>query len=268
MSRYDGLIIPRSWNEYINKSDAATLAQALQLNNVLDNAPTENSTKGVRSGGVYSALATKQPTLTFDDVPTDGSDNPVKSNGIYDALATKQDTLTFDNAPTQDSDNPVKSGGIYGTLAAMEIPVGTIIAQYKKAAPTGYLYLDGSTFDAAEYPSLYAYLGNSTTLPDYREYALVGAEQNTHDTIADHDVYTEGQAKDDQLQDHIHTANIMNSGGTQTNYSLSMANQKYLLQSNPFNQGITTGFRKGAVTRGKRKAVFYYIKAVSIADIL
>ena len=31
MSRYDGLIIPRSYNEYINKTDAATLQQALQL---------------------------------------------------------------------------------------------------------------------------------------------------------------------------------------------------------------------------------------------
>ena len=31
MSRYDGLIIPRSYSEYINKTDAATLLQALQL---------------------------------------------------------------------------------------------------------------------------------------------------------------------------------------------------------------------------------------------
>ena len=120
MARYDGLIMTRSWNEYINKSDAATLAQALQQNNVLDNTPTENSTKGVRSGGVYDALATKQPTLTFDDVPTDGSNNPVKSNGIYAALATKQDTLTFDNAPTQESDNPVKSGGVYTALGGKQ----------------------------------------------------------------------------------------------------------------------------------------------------
>ncbi len=31
MSRYDGLIIPRSYSEYINKTDAATLSQALAL---------------------------------------------------------------------------------------------------------------------------------------------------------------------------------------------------------------------------------------------
>lgn len=116
MSRYDGLIIPRSYSEYINKTDAATLSQALQLNNALDDTPTEDSRGGVRSGGVFDALAGKQPTLTFDDVPTDASDNPVKSNGIYDALAGKQDTLTFDNAPATSSNNPVKSDGIAGAL--------------------------------------------------------------------------------------------------------------------------------------------------------
>lgn len=120
MSRYDGLIIPRSYSEYINKTDAATLSQALQLGGVLDNAPTEDSVKAVKSGGVYDAIAGleneingKQDALTFDNVPTEDSDNPVKSNGIYDALAEKQDTLTFDDTPTQNSNNPVKSGGLY-----------------------------------------------------------------------------------------------------------------------------------------------------------
>ena len=56
MSRYDGLIIPRSYSEYINKTDAATLLQALQLSGVMDNAPTENSNKPAKSGGVFTAL--------------------------------------------------------------------------------------------------------------------------------------------------------------------------------------------------------------------
>ena len=86
MSRYDGLIIPRSYSEYINKTDAATLSQALQLSGVMDNVPTENSEKPAKSGGIYAALAGKQPALTFDDVPTDGSNNPVKSGGIYTAF--------------------------------------------------------------------------------------------------------------------------------------------------------------------------------------
>ena len=54
MSRYDGLIIPRSYSEYINKTDAATLLQALQLSGVMDNAPTANSNHPVKSSGVYT----------------------------------------------------------------------------------------------------------------------------------------------------------------------------------------------------------------------
>ena len=56
MSRYDGLIIPRSYSEYINKTDAATLSQALQLPSVMDSTPTENSNRPVKSSGIYTAL--------------------------------------------------------------------------------------------------------------------------------------------------------------------------------------------------------------------
>ena len=81
-----------------------------------DSTPTQNSNKGVKSGGVYTALAGKQNTLTFDNAPTQNSNNPVKSSGIYTALAGKQNTLTFDNSPTSGSNNPVKSSGIYTAL--------------------------------------------------------------------------------------------------------------------------------------------------------
>lgn len=121
MSRYDGLIIPRSYSEYINKTDAATLSQALQLPNVMDSTPTENSNRPVRSGGIYTALAEKQPTLTFDMIPTEGSNNPVESGGVFNALATKQDTLTLDSNPTKGSNNPVSSDGLYTALGAMFI---------------------------------------------------------------------------------------------------------------------------------------------------
>ena len=57
MSRYDGLIIPRSYNEYINKSDPLTLAQALQQNNVLSESVAAGDNKAVTSNAVYNALA-------------------------------------------------------------------------------------------------------------------------------------------------------------------------------------------------------------------
>lgn len=56
MSRYDGLIIPRSYSEYINKTDAATLQQALQLSGVLSGAVAAGDNKAVTSGAVNSAL--------------------------------------------------------------------------------------------------------------------------------------------------------------------------------------------------------------------
>lgn len=58
-----------------------------------DTTPTENSTAPITSGGVYTALGTKQDTLTFDSAPTDESTNPVTSAGVYTALGAKQDLL-------------------------------------------------------------------------------------------------------------------------------------------------------------------------------
>jgi hypothetical protein len=56
MSRYDGLIIPRSYSEYINKTDAATLQQALQLSGVLSGTVAAGDNKAVKSGAVNTAL--------------------------------------------------------------------------------------------------------------------------------------------------------------------------------------------------------------------
>ena len=57
MSRYDGLIIPRTYSEYINKTDAATLQQALQLSGVLSGAVAAGDNKAVTSNAVNNALA-------------------------------------------------------------------------------------------------------------------------------------------------------------------------------------------------------------------
>ena len=56
MSRYDGLIIPRSYNEYINKTDPVAMSQALQLSGVLSGAVAAGDNKAVKSSAVYEAL--------------------------------------------------------------------------------------------------------------------------------------------------------------------------------------------------------------------
>ena len=79
-----------------------------------DDAPTQNSSNPVKSGGVYAAL--QNVSVQTDAVPTAGSTNAVQSGGVYSALQGKQNSLTFDNTPTQNSQNPVTSGGVYAAL--------------------------------------------------------------------------------------------------------------------------------------------------------
>ena len=151
--------------------------------------------------------------------------------------------------------------------AGAGLPVGFIAPAYKKGNYSGWLYLDGrDTTGTSEelsthYPLLYALLG-SNILPDYREFALVGAEQNTTDTIANHDVYTQGQAKDDQLQEHTH--NILNPmiNATQpTPITIGAGSQTIAYATSLAT--TSDNARHGTVTRGKRKAVYFYIKATS-----
>ena len=151
------------------------------------------------------------------------------------------------------------------TDAGAGAPVGTLIQQYKKVPLSGYLYCDGSTFDENAYPALYMYLGTNV-LPDYRECVMVGAEQNTTDTIATHDVYGEGEFKDDQLQNHIH--NITENGNPYASSRTGEGNfsgftyqgsspDGYLYANEIFDS------RHGDTTHGKQKAVYVYIKATS-----
>ena len=135
-------------------------------------------------------------------------------------------------------------------------PVGTLISQYKKVPMSGYLYCDGSTFDENAYPALYMYLGTNV-LPDYRECVMVGAEQNTTDTIATHDVYGEGEFKDDQLQSHTHSIRNENPNGDE-GYSVQYSDRGYL--NNIYTEENYGG---DTTTHGKQKAVYVYIKATS-----
>ena len=110
MSRYDGLIIPRSYSEYINKTDAATLQQALQLSSVLSGAVAAGDNKAVKSSAVNSALtnyinktdaATLQQALQLPGVLSEavaaGDNKAVKSSAVNSALTNyiKNTTLTI-----------------------------------------------------------------------------------------------------------------------------------------------------------------------------
>ena len=146
-------------------------------------------------------------------------------------------------------------------------PIGTLIFQYKKKPMSGYLYCDGSRFDENVYPALYMYLGKNE-LPDYRECVMVGAEQNTTDTIATHDVYGEGEFKDDQLQEHEHNVYVNGTKLPQIpNSTANIGNALRVLgidfSGNDVHIKDIVNARGGETTHGKQKAVYVYIKATS-----
>ena len=142
-------------------------------------------------------------------------------------------------------------------------PVGSYLYLEKKSNPQGYLYCNGSTFDETVYPALYQYLGTNV-LPDWREFSPVGAEQNTTSSvIATHDVYTQGQEKDDQIQEHKHSVILDNQPNPNKVQGLSWtANNNAKKYGSAFIDTAADA-RIGDVTRGKSKAAFIYIKATS-----
>ena len=83
MSRYDGLIIPRSYSEYINKTDAATLQQALQLSGVLSGAVAAGDNKAVTSNAVNDALANYKH-VNFYTTSIGSFNNAFASHGAHE----------------------------------------------------------------------------------------------------------------------------------------------------------------------------------------
>ena len=164
-------------------------------------------------------------------------------------------------------------------------PIGVVLPFAGSGAPSGYLICDGQEISRTEYPELFKVIGTtygegdgSTTfnVPDYRETVLVGAGENTTDTIAAHDVYELGEFKDDQLQGHRHK--LGNSNGTVT-VALGASNkgdsingarsdtttQRYIVDTalDAITDGTNGEPRIGSTTHGKQKGVTYIIKAYS-----
>lgn len=149
-----------------------------------------------------------------------------------------------------------------------------------------FLICDGSTFDADEYPLLYARLGTNV-LPDMRELGVVGAGKNetyifdSTETDPDtqqagtqeHDIFTVGQFKDEQLKAHHHKVYGRNSGS-----SSSMSNSYpitthgligHASSSLDYVESTTAGSSShnlisdtgGNVTRGRCMGINWIIKA-------
>ena len=200
--------------------------------------------------------------IDVTDAVTDGDMHPVTSNAVYDALKNKDD-----------------------------VPLGSIMSYYGTSDPTDgkWFICDGrdTTGTAIElethYPSLYIFLGGTNVLPDLREVTLVGAGQNTTDSIANHDTYTVGQFKDDQIQNITGSVKVRRSVSSGTVSAIFDAKDIVSITGNTtsnvyLGQAASSGYsdqlnidasrvaRAGTTTHGKQKGVNYIIKATSSSD--
>lgn len=141
------------------------------------------------------------------------------------------------------------NGGLtYRTLAGAAsdgLPVGTIIAIHSNVIPAGFLPCTGVTFDTAQFPALYLVLADDHT-PDLRECNLVGVGLSSREAITNHDVYTLGQFKNDQVS---YSKGVLVSGDSDID-----------------DEGFVVGKRTSGVnvaTHGKNYGINYAIKATT-----
>ena len=165
-----------------------------------------------------------------------------------------------------------------GTLYA-DAPVGTITPFGGSAIPSGYLLCNGQTVSRTTYAELFAVIGTafgtgdgSTTfnVPDLRETVPVGVGENGNATIANHDIYTIGEFKDDQFQGHNHSNCSIDykvSSQDAKNYAYAWKND-WARQTDNLDRMVDSGSgtpRTGTTTHGKQLGVNYIIKAKQVA---
>lgn len=150
------------------------------------------------------------------------------------------------------------------------LPIGTIIPIYSVTVPVGFLPCDGSQYDTSQYPLLYALLG-SDRLPDLRESTLVGIGTSDRTEITNHDVYTLGQFKDDQLQGHYHRLYgswVSRGSGSGNQGLVKDYSSNYLdpYQARDIIDGVDGQVRVGTTTHGKQTGVVFIQKISNYAS--
>lgn len=158
------------------------------------------------------------------------------------------------NKTTGDTSRIVAGGTLYA-----DNPIGSIIPYGGATAPSGWIICDGTAISRTIYSELFAVIGTaygsgdgSTTfnLPDLRETVPVGVGENNVQTIANHDVYTLGEFKDDSLGKHDHPL-VVTTRATYNTAGVPV--------------GVGNNNTPTTATHGKQLGVNYIIKAKQIA---
>lgn len=169
---------------------------------------------------------------------------------------------------TEDKLVPIAGATVYA-----DNPIGSIIPYGGSQLPAGWLICDGRSLSKNDYFDLFKVIGynfggsdSTFNVPDMREVAPVGVGQNDTDTIVEHDVYTLGQFKDDQLQKHGHS--FQQEGGNPPSgvpvnskiiFGGSQTSAAY--NTNAIRSTSVIDARTGTTTHGKQLGVNYIIKA-------
>jgi hypothetical protein len=143
MAKYDGLIIPRSYNDYVNKSDPISVSQALQLTGVMDNTPTAQSTKPAKSGGIFAANA----VIMADSATLSGV--AISAGSVVRVLFTAELTGSDTTTGLQLTYNSTAYAVKVGKDGALEALTAHLIEEsyiYLQAYTTLELAFDGSQF--------------------------------------------------------------------------------------------------------------------------
>ena len=207
----------------------------------------------------FDALAQRDPDTMYyideehdliDAKPTcrDTDGNLVKGQKIVALARAQYDALTDKDPDTYymiDDD----SGKDYSMLGAVQ---GFLITPTDKH----WLLADGSPVDANLHPRLAAVM---PTLPDLRESVLVGAGQNTHNSITTHDVYRVGEFADDQFQDHKHSVTVPDRVGAI--WTIAPGNSGYYSKNTESKTSSSASGRARSTTHGKQTGVLFYVWA-------
>lgn len=221
--------------------------------------PVEDGKVMQISKTAFDALANRDQNVMYyldeehdliDAKPTcrDTDGNLVKGQKIVALSRAQYDTLTDKDPDTYymiDDD----SGKDYSMLGAVQ---GFLITPTDKH----WLLADGSHVDATLHPRLAAVM---PTLPDLRESVLVGAGQNTHNSITTHDVYNVGQFRDDQFQEHTHSVTV--SDRVPATWQIINGNGGYYSINTESKTSSGASGRARSTTHGKQTGVLYYVWA-------
>lgn len=181
-----------------------------------------------------------------NEMLADMAGNRIKGNlGIYGAV----EDVTLQELADVLSPLLVNSNVVFG------VPIGTIIDFAGENPPNGYLYCNGQTFSASEYPELYNVIKNtwggnvslsSFAVPDLRRKTTIGAG-GTKTTTIDNYVGSVGGnenviLKKENIPSHIHRLNGIVEGGTSTLLPTG-GNLKY--NANNTDDGTLDGLNDG-----------------------